>query len=87
MAVVITVMKITISPANFLASIAFLSINCEKIGTNAGDKAPSASILRKEFGILNATKKISVDIPAPIYRAITMSLKNPLILDKVVKNT
>ena len=44
-------------------------------------KAPSAKILRKRFGSLNATKKISLYIFAPSADAVNKSLKNPKILE------
>ena len=47
-------------------------------------KAPSAEILLNKFGILNATKKASVAIPAPKVVAIILSLKKPRILERVV---
>jgi hypothetical protein len=42
-------------------------------GMKAWDKAPSANIRRKKFGILNAMKNASVVIPAPNMVAINTS--------------
>ena len=46
----------------------------ETTGINAEFIAPSANTLLKRFGNLNATKKASDIIPAPIIRAINKSL-------------
>ena len=48
-----------------------------RIGTNACENAPSANIRRSRLGILKATKKASVIIPAPKMRAMTASRTNP----------
>jgi hypothetical protein len=57
----------------------------EKMGTNAQLKAPSANMLRKKFGILNAAKKASEIRPAPKNFAIKISLAKPNILEIKVK--
>ena len=59
-----------------------------KIGKKACEKAPSANRRLKKLGILNATKKASVNSFAPKSLAIMKSLISPKILDiKVIAAT
>ena len=52
--------------ARLLASVSDSFTNfCLKTGTKAEDKAPSANISLRRLGILKATTKASVAIPAP----------------------
>jgi len=55
------------------------------IGTKAELKAPSANILRKKFGNLNAAKNTSERRLTPINFAINTSLMKPRTLDIAVK--
>ena len=52
-----------------------------RIGTKAWLKAPSAETRRKRLGILKATIKASLTIPAPNTRAISVSRTNPSMRD------
>ncbi|CAK8741193.1 hypothetical protein SODG_004604 [Sodalis praecaptivus] len=54
------------------------------MGTNAWEKAPSAKIRRSRLGILKATKKASLAIPAPNTRATIASRINPNTREKSV---
>ncbi len=54
------------------------------MGTKAWEKAPSAEMRLNRLGILKATKKASVSIPAPKILAIKLSLTKPKILDTKV---
>ena len=56
----------------------------EYIGTNAELKAPSANSRRKKFGNLNASRKVSVRMLAPIPDAIMISRTYPVTRDKNV---
>ena len=69
------------SDANFKAFCLPSCFNIEENdGINAALNAPSANNLLKKFGSLNARKKISAINPAPITKAINISLINPKIL-------
>lgn len=52
---------------------------CEKSGTKALVKAPSANKLRNKFGNLKETKNASDAIPAPKKLASAISRTNPVI--------
>ena len=52
---------------------------CEKSGTNALVKAPSANKLLNKLGSLNDTKKASDNKPAPKKFANSISRTNPVI--------
>ena len=56
----------------------------EYIGKNEEVIAPSAVILLNKLGNLDEIKNISDAIPAPKKNAKTISLKNPVILLKIV---
>lgn len=55
-----------------------------KLGIKLWVNAPSAKILRKRFGNLKATKKISLYTFAPKMEAVSVSLIKPKILDTKV---
>ena len=67
--------RLKISLANLFDCFFPLIISDEQLGTNAALKVPSANNLLKVFGILNATKKASANIPVPRKIAIKISLK------------
>ena len=67
--------KLKISLANLFDCFCPLIISAEQLGTNAALKVPSANNRLKVFGILNATKKASANIPVPRKIAIKISLK------------
>lgn len=55
-----------------------------KLGIKLCVNAPSAKILRKRFGSLKATKKISLYTLAPKMEAVKVSRRKPKILDTKV---
>ena len=62
----------------------YFSLYSDSTGTNAWLKAPSANSRRKKFGILKATKKASINPPAPKTPNNTISRTKPKIRDNMV---
>lgn len=77
-------LKISIITKNLIkiknANLAF-SFDLARLGKKLCVKAPSAKILLKRFGNLNATKNISEYMFAPSIEALNKSLINPNILE------
>lgn len=73
--------------AKLIAEFLSFSKRLEKIGIKTEAIAPSPKILLNIFGIRNAAKKISPCFPEPKKYANTMSLTNPVSLERRVKNT
>ncbi len=71
----------TRSVSSFTSSGLRVALYSDSTGTKASEKAPSPKVRRPKLGILKAWVKASMTMPAPKYRASTMSRTKPRMRD------